>query len=142
LVTCWVLARSVSDRGYSPWSTQMHSTAAGLSVTDYPSSTRNTRNLVSESFEFLPLRPSWPVQRTFSPMEAFQYTSLPVRADTIRVIEIQPSYAQQPITCLVKHVRLTEPPPYEALSYSWGDPTSRARGEPTRSAALIPIRRS
>jgi hypothetical protein len=58
-------------------------------------------------------------------MEAFQYSSLPVdnEADTTRVIEIQPGYDQQPITCLVKHVRLTEPPPYEALSYSWGDPT-------------------
>src|SRR2546421_3961507 len=62
-------------------------------------------------------------------MEAFQYSSLPVdkEADTIRVIEIQPGYDQQPITCLVKHVRLTEPPPYEALSYSWGDPTPSFR---------------
>ena len=56
--------------------------------------------------------------------EEFIYTPLESGegVDTIRVIEIHAGSDQAPLCCTIRHVRLTDNPQYEALSYCWGDP--------------------
>jgi hypothetical protein len=43
--------------------------------------------------------------------------------DEIRVLILPPGAFDDPICCKLKHVSLSKCPAYEALSYTWGDPT-------------------
>jgi hypothetical protein len=59
----------------------------------------------------------------------FKYTPLDQSIDSIRLIHLQP-YAkpgtgeEQTIQCRLKHVTFANKPKYDALSYTWGDPTN------------------
>ena len=57
-------------------------------------------------------------------MDAFHYGSTIEHSekDTIRIIRIKPRYDFDLVSCIVQHVRLSEKPRYEALSYCWRDP--------------------
>ena len=59
-------------------------------------------------------------------MADFQYESLSGNSDgdTIRIIELQPGYSIDLISCHIKSVQLSDEPRYGALSYCWGDPTA------------------
>lgn len=46
---------------------------------------------------------------------AFQHT------DEIRVLVLAPTTESEEICCSLKHVRLSDKPDFEALSYAWGD---------------------
>lgn len=53
----------------------------------------------------------------------FEYTRLLSSPDEfeIRLIDLQPaSNVENPIVCNIRHVQLSEPPRFEALSYVWG----------------------
>jgi len=41
---------------------------------------------------------------------------------TIRILELFPGDPEDPIRCNLRHVELDKAPPYEAISYRWGDP--------------------
>ena len=58
-------------------------------------------------------------------MDAFQYDKIAFNGehDAIRTINIKPGYNYDLVSCRVQHVRLSEKPRYEALSYCWGNPT-------------------
>lgn len=47
------------------------------------------------------------------------YTSLREK-DEIRLLGLQPGSALKPISCTLRHVKLSDNPEYEALSYVWG----------------------
>ncbi|KAE9377644.1 HET-domain-containing protein [Stipitochalara longipes BDJ] len=55
-------------------------------------------------------------------MERFRYRPLPIeiKKDHIRVIELLPGNASM-IECNIHEVSLTDHPPYDALSYCWGE---------------------
>ena len=43
----------------------------------------------------------------------------------IRLIRVEPGERHEDIVCDIEHSHLDDSPQYEALSYTWGDPTSR-----------------
>jgi hypothetical protein len=45
-------------------------------------------------------------------------------SDEIRLLYLQPHSAGEAVQCSLKHVKLTDHPPYEALSYMWGQKIS------------------
>jgi hypothetical protein len=58
-------------------------------------------------------------------MEPYRYTSLPPGdPSTIRLVRLEPGQASDPLVCELFQVSLRNDflPPYEALSYVWGDP--------------------
>lgn len=58
-------------------------------------------------------------------MPAYQYQPLQA-PDSIRLVILQPSaFEESPILCDLIHVRLSDVPQNEALSYTWGDTTLR-----------------
>ncbi|KAL1883316.1 hypothetical protein Daus18300_000374 [Diaporthe australafricana] len=51
-----------------------------------------------------------------------RYTGLPLdQDDTFRLIRLQPGRGDEPLTMRLENSQLNDPPPYEALSYVWGD---------------------
>jgi hypothetical protein len=56
------------------------------------------------------------------PSESYQYSTLQ-NPDTIRLLIIEPGTQYSQIRCSILHKSLTNNPIYEALSYTWGDPT-------------------
>lgn len=54
--------------------------------------------------------------------ERYEYTTLQ-SPDTIRLLVIEPGTQDSEICCLILQVSLTKHPTYEALSYTWGEPT-------------------
>jgi len=60
-------------------------------------------------------------------MERFRYQPLPIETqkDHIRVIELLPGAKTSMIECNILEVSLTDHPPYEAVSYRWGDSESK-----------------
>lgn len=55
--------------------------------------------------------------------DTFRYRPLSGSASEIRLLEIQPSSKlDDPVLCLLRHVKLHDVPDYNALSYAWGDP--------------------
>jgi hypothetical protein len=48
-----------------------------------------------------------------------------VHEEDIRVLVLQPGRGNESLQCHLKHVSLAKPPPYEALSYVWGDATRK-----------------
>jgi len=54
-------------------------------------------------------------------MSIFEYQILSHR-DSIRLIYLLPGAKGDPLCCRVRHVRISENPSYEALSYTWGAP--------------------
>ena len=62
------------------------------------------------------------------------YKYLPLREGTeceIRLLTLLPGSGDSAIECTVDHALLEPPPPYEALSYTWGNPWSNARDVPS-----------
>lgn len=57
-------------------------------------------------------------------MPFYRYSTLREEHREIRVLEIEPgTFASGMIKANMKHTSIDNPPPYEALSYRWGDPT-------------------
>jgi Heterokaryon incompatibility protein (HET) len=56
------------------------------------------------------------------PSELYQYSTLQ-NPDTFRLLVIEPGTQDSEIRCLILQNSLTNNPIYEALSYTWGDPT-------------------
>ena len=56
----------------------------------------------------------------------YTYKALP-KARDIRLIRIQPAERHDNIVCDILHGNLDDSPQYEALSYTWGDPTTACR---------------
>lgn len=54
----------------------------------------------------------------------FQYTPLET-AETIRILELQPGIGHELIQGRLRHVKFNLAPPYEAISYRWGDQTKK-----------------
>jgi hypothetical protein len=55
-------------------------------------------------------------------MEAYIYQSLQGLKD-FRVLEVAAGTNEEPIICSLRQVSLNQPPVYEAISYTWGEPT-------------------
>ncbi len=53
----------------------------------------------------------------------FDYQPLSANSKEIRLALIQPEIDSPDINCSLEHAFLGERPPYEALSYNWGDPS-------------------
>jgi hypothetical protein len=53
---------------------------------------------------------------------SYQYIPLK-HLDEIRILVLEPDDGTVSIRCFLKHVRLSERPTYEGLSYVWGDPS-------------------
>ena len=47
--------------------------------------------------------------------------------DSFRVAEILPGRGDQPVSCLLHTTNWNNPPPYEAVSYAWGDANAKAQ---------------
>jgi hypothetical protein len=56
--------------------------------------------------------------------QAFQYSPLETD-DTTRVVVVLPGDEGAEVKCMIQHTSLEKPRPYIAISYMWGDPTSR-----------------
>jgi hypothetical protein len=76
-------------------------------------------------------------------MLPYQYESLRYD-DSIRILDIHPSSNEaDPITCTIRHARLSDDFAYEALSYTWGDVTQKqeiyicAHGQPESRRKLV-----
>ncbi|KAK6607425.1 hypothetical protein H4I96_03660 [Botrytis cinerea] len=50
----------------------------------------------------------------------------PIKDGEIRVLEIKPGAFDEPIHCTLSPCLLDDNPTYDALSYTWGDPSARA----------------
>ena len=62
------------------------------------------------------------------PTELYQYADLP-NETSFRVLELLPGKDDDPISCLLHMADRSQPsnvPPFEAISYAWGDPTIKA----------------
>ncbi|PVH77578.1 HET-domain-containing protein, partial [Cadophora sp. DSE1049] len=59
-----------------------------------------------------------------SELEAYKYDYIQSRRH-IRVLTLHPGSGDEEIFCSLVAARLDEPPPYEALSYAWGNPNER-----------------
>ena len=57
--------------------------------------------------------------------ELYQYDDLPSQA-SFRVAELLPGKRNEPVSCLLHLADWSDPPEYEAISYTWGDPNARA----------------
>jgi heterokaryon incompatibility protein (HET) len=57
---------------------------------------------------------------------SFPYVTLDANRLSIRLIALEPGCFDDPVRCKLEHVDLSSKPPYEALSYAWGDPTITA----------------
>jgi hypothetical protein len=53
----------------------------------------------------------------------FEYTELKSELQEIRILSIMKGHQSAEIECSLKHVSLMDGPNYEALSYTWGDPS-------------------
>src|SRR4051794_5729803 len=51
------------------------------------------------------------------------YTPLERSNDSFRILELLPGRGSHPIQCKLAPASLSASPPYEALSYQWGDAT-------------------
>ncbi|KAK3312156.1 heterokaryon incompatibility protein-domain-containing protein [Apodospora peruviana] len=55
------------------------------------------------------------------------YASSPLALDnSFRLLELQPGQPEEPVKIRLLNSHLDNPPPYEALSYTWGDPALEA----------------
>ncbi|KAH8687097.1 heterokaryon incompatibility protein-domain-containing protein, partial [Tricladium varicosporioides] len=57
-------------------------------------------------------------------MTKYQYTSVAGAAE-FRLLQVHPGVGSAPIVCSLEVKSLNDEPIYEALSYSWGDPSVR-----------------
>ncbi|KAF2875855.1 heterokaryon incompatibility protein-domain-containing protein [Massariosphaeria phaeospora] len=70
-------------------------------------------------------RPTAPSQvRLEEDSDNYIYESLESE-DQMRVLELYPGQDEEPINCSLTTVKRIDAPPYEALSYAWGDHTDR-----------------
>jgi hypothetical protein len=66
------------------------------------------------------------LRNTFSPRKGlplFQYDTLELQSSSIRVLELLPRIADNPLACKLHTFDINEAPPYAAIAYGWGDPT-------------------
>ena len=64
--------------------------------------------------------------RDIDPSELVPHLYDPIQPKTqIRVLALHPGGGDEEISCSLEVARLDEPPPYEALSYAWGDSKER-----------------
>ena len=56
----------------------------------------------------------------------FQHAPLPNSGEEIRVLSLEPGTDNEPLSCSLHHVKLSQKPAYEALSYMWGDASVQA----------------
>lgn len=56
-----------------------------------------------------------------SPTQTYRYLPLKHEQD-IRLLYLLPGHDRAPLSCSLRIVSLSEPPDYEALSYTWGEP--------------------
>jgi hypothetical protein len=54
--------------------------------------------------------------------QGYQYKPL-MHSDEIRILILAPDDGSNNVRCTLKHVRLSDKPQYEGLSYVWGDPS-------------------
>jgi Heterokaryon incompatibility protein (HET) len=54
----------------------------------------------------------------------YQYEDLPTQT-SFRVIELLPGKEGDEVSCLLHPVDWSNPLPYEAISYAWGDPSTK-----------------
>ncbi|CAH0040209.1 unnamed protein product [Clonostachys rhizophaga] len=57
-----------------------------------------------------------------SPGSRFTYEALAL--GEFRLLSIRPGHAPCEYNCSLRHENISNPPPYKALSYAWGDPTA------------------
>ena len=55
------------------------------------------------------------------PQSPYEYADLQTET-SFRVLELLPGKGDAPISCLLRVTDWNDPPPYEAVSYAWGDP--------------------
>ncbi len=72
-------------------------------------------------------------------MEPFRYDLLPTDPQTpiIRLLTLQPGHYGSKIECTISLVALRDLPPYEALSYAWGDPRCKSAIECNGASKLV-----
>ena len=58
-------------------------------------------------------------------LEPHQHENLPTKT-SLRVAEILPGQGDDPISCILHVVDVSNPQQYEAVSYAWGDASLRA----------------
>jgi Heterokaryon incompatibility protein (HET) len=59
-----------------------------------------------------------------SSLEHYQYEDIHTQG-SFRVLELLPGKDNEPISFLLLKVDWTDPPEYEAVSYTWGDPNAK-----------------
>lgn len=57
-------------------------------------------------------------------MDQYQYEAIP-RHDTIRLFELEPGSDDDPLFGSLRSVQIDQTPPYEAISYVWGNPAKQ-----------------
>lgn len=61
------------------------------------------------------------------PLHSYQYKHLPMPPPgSFRIAEILPGREDDPVSCLLHTTDLSKSIEYEAISYAWGDPNTRA----------------
>jgi hypothetical protein len=55
-------------------------------------------------------------------MNAYVYSPLDLEKEEIRLVLLYPGRGEEAVRCELRHVSLRNSPPYEALSYTWGNP--------------------
>ena len=66
------------------------------------------------------------VSSNMESLEPYAYESLPKVESSFRVLELLPGESNDEICANLRVANWVTPPPFEALSYAWGDPTIRA----------------
>ncbi|KAF4996500.1 hypothetical protein FDECE_12416 [Fusarium decemcellulare] len=58
-------------------------------------------------------------------MACFSYSPISAERAEIRLLVIEPGAWEEPLECRLQQAVLSEKPPYEALSYTWGDASDK-----------------
>lgn len=66
------------------------------------------------------------------PLKPYVYQSLPKVESSFRVLELLPGEDNEELFINLQVADWVTPPPFEALSYAWGDPTRRSLGTTPR----------
>ncbi|KAI2616091.1 HET-domain-containing protein [Hypoxylon sp. NC1633] len=62
-------------------------------------------------------------------MGSYCYVPFGIEPDCnqFRILTLLPGSGEQPLECILEHGDISNPPPYEAISYVWGDPHDRVK---------------
>ena len=72
------------------------------------------------------LRTNLCVSGSMESLKPYAYESLPKEESSFRVLELLPGANNEELLINLHVANWATPPPFEALSYAWGDPTIRA----------------